>query len=113
MVEEGDSLVGRWKRTNGSAWGELTGKADGNVVNFTWTEHKYGAIGANTDIKGTGVFVYKTAEAAPELDGQYALENSDNVGKWHCVKQLNVKADLNSINGDNPSEGPAVGDKWQ
>ena len=39
-----------------------------------------------------------------ELDGQYALEDSDSVGEWHCVKQISMKPDLNSINGDNPSD---------
>ena len=113
MVEQDGNVVGRWKRTDSSHWGELTGTVEGNVMRFTWKEHQYGAIGPNSDVKGTGVFVYKTAEAAPELDGQYALEDSDSVGAWHCVKQLNTKPDLNSISGDNPSEGPAVGDKWQ
>jgi hypothetical protein len=113
MVEQDGNVVGRWKRTDSSHWGELTGTVDGNVMHFTWKEHQYGAIGPNSDVKGEGVFAYKTAEAAPELDGQYSIEGSDSVGAWHCVKQLNTKPDLNSINGDNPSEGPAVGDKWQ
>jgi hypothetical protein len=48
-----------------------------------------------------------------ELDGQYSLEDSDSVGQWHCVKQVGMKADINSINGDNPQDtAPAAGDKW-
>ena len=113
VVEQGETAVGRWKRTDSSHWGELSGAIDGNVMRFSWTEHQYGAIGPSADVKGTGVFVYKMGESAPELDGQYALENSDSVGQWHCVKQLNVKPDINSISGDNPTDAPASGDQWK
>jgi hypothetical protein len=113
MVEQDGNTVGRWKRTDSSHWGELSGTVEGNVMHFTWKEHQYGAIGPSSDIKGSGVFVYKMGESAPELDGQYALEDSNSVGAWHCVKQMNVKPDLNSINGDNPTDAPTAGDKWQ
>ena len=113
MTQEGDNVVGRWKRTDSSHWGELSGTTEGNVMHFTWKEHQYGAVGPSSDIKGEGVFVYKMGESAPELDGQYALEDSNSVGAWHCVKQMNVKPDLNSINGDNPTDAPTAGDKWQ
>ncbi len=63
-------------------------------------------MGPSADIKGEGVFVYKMGEGAPELDGQYSLADSNSVGQWHCVKQLNTKPDLNSINGDNPTDAP-------
>ena len=113
VVEQDGNTVGRWKRTDASHWGELSGTTEGNVMHFTWKEHQYGAVGPSADIKGTGVFVYKMGESAPELDGQYSLDDSDSVGKWHCVKQINVKPDLNSISGDNPAESPASGDQWK
>src|SRR5580693_7667423 len=40
MVEQEGNIVGRWKRTDGSHWGELSGTAEGNVLHFQWTEHK-------------------------------------------------------------------------
>jgi hypothetical protein len=113
MVEEGGNVTGRWKRTDSSHWGELSGKAEGNVMQFTWKEHQYGAVGPSADVKGTGVFIYKKGEAAPELAGKYALDESDTVGKWDCVKQLNTKPDLNSINGDNPADAPSGGGEWK
>ena len=114
IVEQGgDNVVGRWKRTDASHWGDLSGTIEGNVMHFAWKEHQYGAIGPSADIKGTGVFVYKMGESAPELDGQYALDDSDSVGQWHCIKQLNVKPDINSISGDNPTDAPASGNQWK
>jgi hypothetical protein len=113
MIEQEGSIVGRWKRTDGSHWGEMSGTAEGNVLHFAWKEHTYGAVGPHSDKTGTGVFVYKPGEAAPELDGKYSIEGGESVGDWHCVKQVNIKPDLGSINGDNPGDAPAAQDKWQ
>jgi hypothetical protein len=114
MTVEGDNVVGRWKRTDSSHWGELSGTVEGNVVHFTWKEHAYGAIGPSSESHGSGVFVYKMGDnKIAELDGQYSLEDSSSVGQWHCVKQVGAKVDPNSINGDNPQDtAPAAGDKW-
>jgi hypothetical protein len=116
MTGDSENVSGRWKRTNGSKWGELSGTVDGNVLRFTWTEHSYGAIGPSGSSHGSGVFVYKVGaeeKAPPELDGQYMLDDSPDVGQWHCVKQIGMKVDINSINGDNPADtAPATQDKW-
>jgi hypothetical protein len=116
MVEQEGSMVGRWKRTDSSHWGEMSGTIEGNVLHFTWKEHAYGAVGPSSESKGSGVFVYKQGDSndpTPKLTGMYAVEDSDSVGHWDCVKQLNIKPDLGSINGDNPADIPATQDKWQ
>jgi len=114
MVSQEGGVTGRWKRTDGSHWGELSGTATGNVLHFTWKEHKLGVVGPASDSHGKGVFVYKQGEQnIPELAGQYALDDSDSVGDWHCVKQVGLKPDLNQINGDSPAENPATQDKWK
>lgn len=113
MVEQEGNLVGRWKRTDGSHWGELSGTAEGNVMHFTWTEHKYGGVGPSADAKGNGVFVYKMGEKFGELAGQYALEDSDNVGDWHCVKQTGMKPDLSSISGKGTDVMGVTPDNWK
>jgi hypothetical protein len=113
MIEQDGNIVGRWKRTDGSHWGELNGTAEGNVLHFTWTEHKYGGVGPSADSKGSGVFVYKMGEKYGELAGQYALDESDNVGDWHCVKQTGIKPDLNSINGKGTDNMGVTPDTWK
>jgi hypothetical protein len=116
LIESEGNIVGRWKRTDGSHWGELSGTAEGNVMHFKWTEHKYGAVGPSADSKGSGVFVYTTGGAnskIPELGGQYALEESNDVGDWHCVKQLNIKPDLKSINGSGVDNMGVTPDNWK
>jgi len=113
MVEQDNNIVGRWKRTDGSHWGELSGTVEGNVLHFTWNEHKYGGVGPSADSKGSGVFVYKMGEKFGELDGQYALTDSDQVGEWHCIKQNGLKPDLNSISGKGTDTMGVTPDSWK
>jgi len=113
LIEQDGNIVGRWKRTDGSHWGELSGTAEGNVMHFTWKEHKYGGVGPSADSKGSGVFVYKMGEKFGELAGQYALEDSDQVGDWHCVKQNGMKPDINSINGKGTDNMGVTPDNWK
>jgi hypothetical protein len=114
MIEQDGSIVGRWRRTDGSYWGELNGTAEGNVLHFTWKEHKVGGVGPSADSKGSGQFVYSVPDSKiPELAGQYALDESNNVGEWHCVKQLNIKPDLNSVNGNATDNMGVTPDSWK
>jgi hypothetical protein len=116
LVPQGDNVVGRWKRTDSSHWGELSGTVEGNLFHFTWKEHRYGAIGPSGDTHGSGQFVYKRSEGdkvVPELDGWYAIDESEKIGDWHCVKQQNMKPDLNTINGESPTDPAAKQDQWQ
>lgn len=120
LVPQGDNMVGKWKRVDSSHWGELSGTVDGNVFHFTWTEHRYGAFGPSGDTHGSGMFVYLVPPARndsikpiPELDGKYALDASEQVGDWHCVKQVGMTPKLDSITGENPVDPASKGDKWQ
>jgi len=114
MIEQDGNIVGRWKRTDGSHWGELSGSAEGNVLHYTWKEHKYGGVGPSADSHGSGQFVFKMGgNNIPELDGQYALDDSNDIGDWHCVKQMNMKPDLNSINGSNTDNMGVTPDNWK
>lgn len=114
MSEEGSNVIGRWKRTDQSAWGELSGAKTGNVLHYTWKEHKIGLVGPAAESQGKGYFVYKPGkeEKIYELDGQFGL-NQDEVGSdWHCVKQLRMNPDLKSINGDTQGLAPPAAGKW-
>jgi len=114
MIEQEGNLVARWKRTDGSHWGELSGTAEGNVVHFTWKEHKYGGVGPSADSQGSGIFVYKMGpNDIPELAGQYALADSHDVGDWHCIKQKGLKPDLSSINGKGVDNMGVTPEGWK
>jgi hypothetical protein len=116
LVEQTGSVVGKWRRTDSSHWGDLSGTAQGNVVHFTWKERRVGTLDPSGESHGAGVFVYKLPPAdhpIAELDGQYSIEGASDVGQWHCVKQEGMKPDLNAVTGDNPSVEPATHDTWQ
>jgi hypothetical protein len=108
MQEEGSNVVGRWKRTDHSHWGELSGTVSGNVLRFTWKEHKIGMVGASATTHGKGYFVYKVnKENIGELDGEYGLDDDETGSTWKNVKQVRMPPDLKSIGGD--AEGVTPG----
>jgi len=116
VVEQGGSFVAKWRRTDSSHWGEMSGTVDGSVAHFTWKERRYGSLDPSGEAHGPGVFVYKLPAGdhpIAELDGQYALDSSTDVGQWHCVKQEGMKPDLNGVTGDNPAIEQHTHDKWQ
>ncbi len=101
LVEEGPSIVGRWKRTDQSQWGELSGTFKGNVLHYQWKEHKMGVLGAGATTHGRGTFVYKLdQENRPVLDGEFGLDDEEAGSDWHNVKQQRVAPDLKSVGGD-------------
>lgn len=108
LTEQGPNIVGRWKRADQSQWGELSGPVTGNVLHYTWKEHKIGLVGAAATSHGKGYFVYKMdKEGHPVLDGEFGLNDEEVGSDWHCVKQARMAPDLKSIGGD--SEGAASG----
>lgn len=108
MQEEGSNVVARWKRTDHSYWGELSGTTTGNVLHFTWKEHKIGMVGASATTKGKGYFVYGVnKENIGELKGEYGLNDDETGSTWNNVKQVRMPPDLKSIGGD--AEGVTPG----
>ena len=101
LQEEGANIVGRWKRTDHSYWGEMSGVSNGNVFHYTWKEHKIGMVGASSTTKGKGYFVYtKNKEGIGELRGEFGLNDSEVGSAWNNVKQARMQPDLKSIGGD-------------
>lgn len=108
MQEEGSNIVGRWKRTDQSYWGELSGTVSGNVVHYQWKEHRIGMVGPSSISKGKGYFVYKlNKENIGELDGEFGMNDAEVGSTWKNVKQVRMPPDLKSIGGD--SEGLTPG----
>jgi hypothetical protein len=114
LVEQDTNVIGKWKRADQSAWGELSGTKVGNVLHFQWKEHKYGLVGPAAEQHGKGVFVLKmgSSNKIAELDGQFGLGDDEVGSDWHNIKQQNVKPDLSSISGDLGGTAPAGAGKW-
>jgi len=108
LIEEGQNIVGRWKRTDHSHWGEMSGRRAGNVLHYAWKEHQVGMIGASATTKGKGYFVYKVnKDGIGELHGEFGLNDSEIGSKWNNVKQQRMDPNLKSIGGDGEGVAPS------
>jgi hypothetical protein len=108
LQEEGSNVVGRWKRTDHSKWGEMSGTQQGNVFHYAWKEHTVGMVGPSATTSGKGYFVYKmNKDGIGELHGEFGMKNSEVGYDWKNVKQQRMQPDLKSIGGD--AEGVAPG----
>ncbi len=114
IVEEGSNIVGKWKRTDQSAWGELSGTKQGNLIRYQWKEHKIGLVGPASVSQGRGFFTYHATkeDGIFELDGKFAVDGRDEWVEWHNVKQQRMVPDLKSISGDTGGVAPAGAGKW-
>ena len=108
LVEEGSNIVGRWKRTDHSHWGELSGTQAGNVLHYRWKEHKIGMVGASATTHGKGYFVYKmNKDNIGELHGEFGLNETESGSDWKSVKQQRMEPNLKSIGGDSEGVPPS------
>ena len=117
LVDNSTTVVGKWKRSDQSRWGELSGTRVGNLLHYTWKEHTYGLVGPAAEQHGKGVFVYKVEDAnghkQGKLEGVFGLREDEVGSTWNCIKQDRMDPKLDSINGDVGGTGapPAAG-KW-
>lgn len=105
LVEQGDEIKGAWRTVAGEAWGEMTGKADGNLLHFEWTEHRIGMVGPSATRKGHGYFHYvrtstEETKSPDEIHGEWGLGDEETGNKWNAVLQVNVEPDLKSVKPD-------------
>src|SRR5690606_25259295 len=58
ITESGGAIQGAWRTEAGDKWGELYGEVEGNLLKYSWKEHKIGIVGANATSEGKGYFIY-------------------------------------------------------
>lgn len=112
LVQEGDTVQGRYKSQQNGIWGKVRGKASGDVVHFEWEEYKTGAIGPGSKRKGKGWFKFSGPdETQPaKLKGGWGLdENETGGGSWDCVREKDVPPTPDKIGND---ADPSLGNGW-
>src|SRR5262245_25205942 len=62
VIQQGNTVSGKWLRPVKDRWGELHGEATGDIIRFSWKEHKVGVVGPNSQREGKGYFKYKRPE---------------------------------------------------
>ncbi|MEO7331783.1 MAG: hypothetical protein ABI193_24620 [Minicystis sp.] len=113
LVQDGNTITGKWQRPHKDRWGEVKGTATGDLVHFMWKEYTVGSVGPNSAKSGKGYLKYKRP-AGENVDDSVVGEigrGEDEVGEpWEAVKQRNIKADLSSIGGT--GSGDIGGGDW-
>ncbi len=114
LVETDNNVVGKWMRADHSAWGELSGLKEGNVLHYTWKEHKIGFTGPSANSKGKGYFVYSVnKEKTGELKGTYGLNDTEEGSEWNSVTQLRMSPELDTIPGNNGGATSGAPENWK
>lgn len=107
VVQEGNTVSGKWIRPVKDRWGELHGEVVGDLLRFQWKEHTIGMVGPNATKSGKGYFKYKRPPGDNVDDtivGQIGF-GADEVGEpWDAVKQRNIPPDLASIGGSGSTD---------
>lgn len=107
LVQQGNSVSGKWQRPDKSRWADVHGEVTGNLFKFSWTEYAVGVIGPGAKVSGRGYLVY-TRPTGDNVDdniaGQIGKGESELGGEIDGVKQRNVNPDPDSIGGSSPSE---------
>jgi hypothetical protein len=114
LVKEGSSVSGKWRTAGGDKWGELHGEVTGDLLKYTWIEHKIGMVGPGATTEGRGYFKYYVPaeeNANHEIKGEWGLERSEVGNRWEAIRQRNMLPDLNSVRPDE-TERVNVPDEW-
>lgn len=99
ITESGGAVQGAWRTEAGDKWGELYGEVEGNLLKYTWKEHKIGIVGANATSEGKGYFVYSIPNPAEAhvIKGEWGLGENEAGHTWEALKQLNQEPDPKSV----------------
>lgn len=113
LVEDGGELKGAWRTVAGDSWGELTGKAEGNLLRYEWVEHRIGMVGPSADRTGRGYFNYirnaKEGSKDPDtIEGQWGLGDSESGNVWKATRQVNLEPEPKSVKPDEVESAGSV-----
>jgi hypothetical protein len=114
LVKEGNSVSGKWRTAGGDKWGELHGEVTGDLLKYSWVEHKIGMVGPGSTTEGRGYFKYfvpADENANHEIKGEWGLERSEVGNRWEAIRQRNMLPDLNSVKPDE-TERVNMPDEW-
>ncbi len=102
ITESGNAVQAAWRTTAGDKWGELYGEVEGNLLKYSWKEHKVGVVGPNATSEGKGYFVYKipNPDEAHVIQGEWGLGENEAGHTWEALKQLNMEPDPKSVRPD-------------
>lgn len=112
LVPEGSNIIGKWKDKTHGKWGTMSGTVSGDLMKFRWEEHKIGAIGPGSTVKGRGYFKYVAGDEGtmPRLKGEWGFQESEvGGGTWDMGQVQQREPNLKEVHSD---EDPTVDSGW-
>jgi hypothetical protein len=103
ITSTGDTAMGKWRTAAGDKWGEMSGKVDGDLFTYEWTEHRIGIVGPAANSTGKGYFKYVVPDGDNvdhEIHGEWGMDQNEAGYHWNAVKQRNMKPDPASVMPD-------------
>ncbi len=103
MRQNGTTVIGEYVKDERE--GRIEGNANGNVLRFTWVEHREMIRGRPTSTRGRGYFQYVIDENQNHaLAGFWGHDDSEtNGGPWRAIKSRRAQPQLST---DSPSNDP-------
>jgi hypothetical protein len=93
LVETGGHVVGRWRRADRSAWGELEGRIEDATLVFDWSEHRVGIVGSPAaGGKGSIVFLPPDEGSSPAIRVTFDPDTT-----VEAVRQVGLRPDLRAV----------------
>jgi hypothetical protein len=111
MVQNGSAVHGRFKKDERT--GTIQGEADGNVLQFEWTENKAMVSNRPQETKGSGYFQYLVDSASGDhvLKGRWGLgDDNTSGGEWNAYRSRNREPDPDSLSDEGSSGGESIDD---
>jgi hypothetical protein len=102
ITESGGAVQGAWRTEAGDKWGELYGEVEGDLLRYSWKEHKIGIVGPSATSEGKGFFQYTVPDPTQPhiIKGQWGLGEVEVGHTWEALKQLNQEPDPKSVRPD-------------
>jgi hypothetical protein len=107
LVQEGNTVSGKWQRPDKSRWADINGEVTGNLFKFAWTEYAIGVIGPGAKVSGRGYMLYSRPpgdNVDDTIAGQIGRGDSELGAEIDGIKQRNVNPDPDSIGGSSPTD---------
>jgi len=111
LMNEGNSIQGRWRITAGEKFGEMAGEVTGDVFRYEWTERTIGMVGPTASRSGRGYFRYTIPKEgeAHEIAGERGPGQDETGEPWKAVKQMNQVPDFKKVTPDETEDRPTPG----
>jgi hypothetical protein len=111
LIQNGSAVSGRFKKDERT--GLIQGEADGNLLEFEWTEYKAMVSNRPQETKGHGYFQYLVDPGSGDhlIKGRWGLgDDSTEGGEWNAYRSRTREPDPDTLRDPATSGGESLDD---